>query len=148
MKRITEMIRRLEAFDPEEAILEAALHGTDEISQLVSDVQMYEQGVRGLDGEDITPPYTFVTVKIKTAKGQPTDRVTLRDTGDFHKSFHVRVEGDAFEVDATDPKTEKLKDKYGEGIMALTDEHLDDVVSRLLRPAVQNQFKAALYGSD
>jgi hypothetical protein len=35
-------------------------------------------------------PYAFSTVQIKKDKGQPYDRVTLKDTGAFQKSFSVK----------------------------------------------------------
>ena len=42
-------------------------------------------------GEDITPSYKPYTVMVKEQKGQPTDRVTLKDTGDFHRSITFEV---------------------------------------------------------
>lgn len=50
--------------------------------------QLYEQGINRL-GVDIMDyaPYSPVTIEIKKALGQPTNRVTLRDEGDFESSF-------------------------------------------------------------
>lgn len=50
--------------------------------------QLFEQGINRL-GVDIMDyaPYSPLTIAIKEEKGQPTNRVTLRDTGDFEASF-------------------------------------------------------------
>jgi len=44
------------------------------------------------DGSRLAPPYAASTVKAKTRKRQPTDRVTLKDTGAFHDSIKARPE--------------------------------------------------------
>ena len=53
--------------------------------------QLYDKGINRL-GVSIMDyaPYTPATVAIKRAKGQPTNRVTLRDTGDFHNDFFIK----------------------------------------------------------
>ena len=52
--------------------------------------QLFEQGINRL-GVDIMDyrPYTPLTIAIKEEKGQPTNRVTLRDEGDFESSFYI-----------------------------------------------------------
>ena len=74
--------------------------------------QLFEKGVNAL-GVSISSyrPYTDKTVEIKKMKGQPFDRVTLRDTGDFHSAFFVRVSRENFSIDSTDWKTKKLVKK-------------------------------------
>lgn len=87
--------------------------------------QLYELGVdrNGIDIFD-NIPYTFITQEYKRSVGQPADRVTLRDTGDFHRSFKIQTLSDSFEIYATDIKTELLVAKYGDSIMGLTDENI------------------------
>ena len=60
----------------------------DFILELNTQTQLYDQGV-GSDGNSIGK-YSNYTINIKKEKGQPTDRVTLKDTGEFYKSFRVR----------------------------------------------------------
>lgn len=74
------------------------------------------------DGNPISPPYTEVTKIIKRAKGQPTDRVTLRDTGAFQRRIFLRFAREAFDLDSSDPKTEELVFKYGDEIFGLNEE--------------------------
>jgi hypothetical protein len=87
--------------------------------------QLYDKGVRANN----TPvgseyPYTQFTKAIKARKGQRIDHVTLKDTGDFYKSFELIVTDKSFEIIAKDSKTEKLKDKYKPEILGLTEESI------------------------
>lgn len=76
---------------------------------------------KGIDSnsEDILPEYTQFTKDIKAAKGQPTDRVTLEDEGDFHSSITFDLNLDEIVYYATDEKTDKLLDKYGDNVLGL-----------------------------
>ena len=47
-----------------------------------------------------SPYYSKNTTRIKKNKNQPTDRVTLRDTGKFYKSFRVDFIVNGFEITA------------------------------------------------
>jgi hypothetical protein len=85
------------------------------------------------DGTSIEPPYSEVTRMIKRAKGQPVNRVTLKDEGDFHRSIQVEKQGGEFVMDATDFKTSRLVNKYGGNIFGFTDPNLD-----LVRETIKN----------
>lgn len=75
------------------------------------------------DGTDIEPEYKFVTTDIKLRKGQPTDRVTLKDTGDFYEGIFAETwDGKEVLIDSSDPKSGELKEKYGEGLFGITDD--------------------------
>ena len=43
----------------------------------------------------MSPPYAKSTKKRKARKGQPTNRITLKDAGDFHASITAKAERDA-----------------------------------------------------
>lgn len=62
------------------------------IVDMNAEEQLYEQGVNNL-GVSIMDyrPYSEITIEIKKAKGQPTNRVTLRDEGDFESSFFWKL---------------------------------------------------------
>lgn len=120
MGAITNLYNNLKNFDATQAAMLAIQATADEIVRLNGE-QMYE-GVRA-DGQPITPFYTPFTVKIKARKGQPTDRVTLRDTKVFHESGRVIVAGTKFTVNYNkDPKAAHLEKKYSEQIKGLGDE--------------------------
>ena len=73
-------------------------------------------------GEPITPPYTPFTVTKKQEKGQPYDRVTLKDTGAFYERIFVSRHGKDLIFGSTDSKTDELTEKYGYWIFGLKTE--------------------------
>jgi hypothetical protein len=81
--------------------------------------QMYS--VANADGTPIEPEYKPLTISIKNSVGQPTDRVTLKDTGAFYGSFFIVYGPKYFAIYAKDGKTRKLISKYGTEIFGLND---------------------------
>lgn len=110
-----------------EVVLESVKDNEAEILDLNIDSQLFQKGIDS-EGQAITPGYAPLTISIKRAKGQPTDRVTLRDTGDFHRSFQISYGSDAFDFFATDPKSQKLEQKYGSEIFGLTPDNLQETI--------------------
>jgi hypothetical protein len=114
--------------------IEDFLKNTDQVllgiiqegEEIVLDLNREEQLYEGKDaqGREIRPKYTPFTVSIKRIKGQPTDRVTLKDTGDFYQSFDIKYGPDYFEIIATDGKTKKLQRKYGPEVLGLNPDSL------------------------
>ncbi|NQU52439.1 MAG: hypothetical protein HQ522_07855 [Bacteroidetes bacterium] len=112
------------------------------IIELNSEEQLYEKGITR-DGVSIDSyaPYSEVTIEIKQAKGQPTGRVTLRDEGDFEKSFFIDIKEDSFEIKASDGKTEMLTMSYGSEILGLTDENLIELVRVYILPVLLKKLR-------
>ncbi len=109
--------------------------------------QLYDYGMNSLGIRiDTYEPYSPYTVRIKQEKGQPYDRVTLRDTGDFHKSFGVVFEPVGFYITSTDYKTQDLIDKYGARIFGLTSENKQDLTIKYVVPVVREEIKRELFG--
>lgn len=78
-------------------------------------------------------PYSPYTMQIKQAKGQPTDRLTLKDTGRFYESFKVVVGSDEFIIDANGQKSDtNLFDEYGDDILGLNKFSMDEFLEKLL----------------
>lgn len=96
---------------------------TDEVSEEIEDLNtgQLDHGIDS-EGQEITPFYTPFTVRLKKAKGQEADFVTLEDTGAFRRSFTTEVFRDRFEINATDSKRQELVDKYTKEIFGLTEE--------------------------
>lgn len=94
--------------------------------------------------EDITPPYRPRTVAIKTRKGQPTDRVTLRDTGDFYRGIFVETREQTFVIDSIDEKSGDLQEKYGEDIFGLGRTRRTEYVQETLKPVFLRNIKTEL----
>lgn len=117
------------------------------IVEMNAEKQLYTQGINSL-GVSIMSyrPYASLTKRIKAAKHQPASRVTLRDTGDFHKSFFVKTSENEFEINATDWKTDELKEKYGGGIFGLTEDNRNELAANYVYPELLEQAKKEIYG--
>lgn len=107
-----------------------------------TNAQLYTEGVNA-EGVKISSyrPYRPLTISIKKSKGQPTDRVTLKDTGDFHSSIKVELTPDGILFTATDRKTLELMAKYGDSILGLTDENLNAFSWGEIFPELLKQLK-------
>lgn len=66
-------------------------------------------------GKEIIPEYKQITIDIKKEKGQPTDRVTLKDTGEWHKSLFMKTESNKIFIDSDHELTSELLEKYDRG---------------------------------
>lgn len=117
----------------------------DVIVSAIANSQLYRRGING-KGEKIMDyrPYTARTVERKKKKGQPASRVTLRDTGEFHKSMFLVFDSEGFYVTASDYKTEFLTDKYGESIFRLTNENLNRILKSHIRKELVKRIKKAV----
>ena len=96
------------------------------------------------DNRDITPEYAPLTVEIKQAKGQPTSHVTLRDEGNFYAGIVAQVRGEAVALEGTDPKTQELQQKYGNRILGLSDQAVDEFREDYVRPELQAKTREIL----
>lgn len=101
----------------------------------------------GLDSNlrAIQPPYTPTTQRIKQRKGQPINRVTLRDTGDFYRGIDAVFNTSSKEINITssDDKTSDLEDKYGDALIGVSDIDIDWFRDLLLEE-VRNGLKSKL----
>lgn len=151
MKVITDLRKRVADFN--EALTSGRLiqniiwENEAYIVDLNAEEQLFEQGINRL-GVEISDyaPYSPVTIEIKAAKGQPTNRVTLRDEGDFESSFFLEVGTKQFEIKASDWKTEELIKKYGRQILGLTDENIAILIWQYIYPDLMNEAKKQIYG--
>lgn len=96
--------------------------------------QLYDKG-EDSKGSMIRPAYTPFTVRMKRKKGQPTDRVTWKDTGKLYKSIEVIVRGDEAEINVFNvPYYKKLVEKYGSEVIGIQEELLKDFVNNYVVP--------------
>ncbi|WP_426491073.1 hypothetical protein [Hymenobacter sp. 102] len=95
-------------------------------------------------GADIGPEYTDLTIALKQIKGQPTDRVTLRDEGDFYSGIVAKLSGKQFDLVGTDPKTAELEEKYGPDIIGLPDPALEEFRQDYVKPDLQQKTRDTL----
>lgn len=117
------------------------------ITDLNTKVQLFDYGedARGVQLAAVskTGGYAPSTIRIKTKKGQPTNRVTLKDTGDFYKSFDVQIKPNAdFSITSDSIKNGvDLHDRWGENIEGLQPENVVLVMDYLETEFYKNVFK-------
>lgn len=151
MKKITDLRKRVADFNGAltsgRLIQNIIWENETYIVDMNAEEQLFEQGINRL-GVEISDyaPYSPVTIQIKEAKGQPTNRVTLRDEGDFESSFFLEVGDKQFEIKASDFKTEDLIKKYGRQILGLTDENIAILIWQYIYPDLMNEAKKQIYG--
>lgn len=116
MASIRELMKRLEDLDVDKLAMESI---EDSKKELIEWQQGQLFAGKESSGGFIRPKYRANTVLIKRKKGQPTDRVTLKDTGDFYKGIFVDVRNVTYVIDSTDYKTPMLVNKYGKTIFGL-----------------------------
>lgn len=94
-----------------------SLNDSAEAYKRMNAEQMY-MGVRS-DGQAITPGYAASTIEQKKKKGQPYDRVTLRDTGLFHQKIMVYADNENIYIDSDVEYSKYLAERYTDKIFGL-----------------------------
>ena len=117
----------------------------DLIVEAIAEDQLFEQGIDG-DGQSLMSrrPYQPSTIRRKLRKGQPTDRVTLRDTGRFHDSMYLVFDEGGFYITSDDYKTPFLTKKYGPTIFKLTGSNFTRIMRDGIRKELVKRLKAEL----
>lgn len=114
------------------------------IIDLNTEEQLFEQGIDSLGAS--LGEYTTFTKAVKKAKGQRLDHITLEDTGEFYKSFAIKVQNGGFLIIADGQKEDtNLLDRYGKEILGLTDENLQiviDAIKEKLIPIIISKIMA------
>lgn len=108
-----------------------------------ADEQLYKLG-QDSKGSIIRPAYRPATIKLKKAKGQPTDRVTLKDTGRFHKTLIVTPKEEYVEISSDLEYAKYLFQKYGSDVLGIQEELLNEFVTRYVVPRIQEEAKQKL----
>lgn len=138
---LREIIRNFEKLTPEVLVFNA-LDRNPEIQKRILDLvrieQLFKKGVDG-DGRDLNTMtqsgfgYSASTKARKRRKNQPTNRVTLFDTGEFYKSFRLILNRSEFHIEAQGQKPNgNLFDDFGNAIIDLSNESIDRVVEMLI----------------
>jgi hypothetical protein len=119
--------------------------------------QLYFEGI-DIDGKKLKSgtfsaiannrPYSFTTEQIKKQKGQPIDRVTLYDTGQFYKTFKIVLTQDFdLQIIANTNKADGDLTETWEKIIGLTEENYQRAIKRaqeILISYISNQVNDAL----
>jgi hypothetical protein len=144
VRKLDALISRLNSFgaDVNEIMEKVVRENEDIIVEMNSEDQLFEKGITST-GVEISSyaPYQPMTLEIKQGKGQPTDRVTLRDERDFHRSFYIEFKSEGFQIKASDSKADELIFEYGPEIMGLSEENRIDLLHNYFLPAIIKYYK-------
>lgn len=105
--------------------------------------------IRGEDStgkrlDEIGGEYSPFTIQEKNKKRQPTNRVTLKDTGDFYMTFDVIPFKGGFIIEADTIKDGRnLEDDWGDDIIGLNDENIQ-LVLEFYKRAIQFKLNTVL----
>lgn len=142
MARPLDIIERMEQLKSEyETLITISVEDTAAEFGKLNTEQMYEGQLS--TGEAITPSYSANTVKIKKKKGQPYDRVTLKDTGDFYRGYHLQVISGELVEDSNVQYAPVLEKKYSPAIWGLNDANHEEYVNEFLAPDLQAKVSEA-----
>ncbi len=145
MEKLDRLRNKLKQFDDglQELIEKIVRDNEHIILDMNTEDQLYEQGIdrQGQSIQEKSGGYAPLTIQIKRMKGQPTNRVTLRDEGDFHRSFYIEYHSDGFEIKASDWKTEELKHQWGSSILGLTDKNFQEFLTDYVKPEIESYFE-------
>jgi hypothetical protein len=147
-KPITQKIAALQRLNETKALHD--LLRDKELQEYVFDLnrqnQLFDEGINS-EGEAlklIGGDYSKKTKRIKSDKGQPTNRVTLKDTGEFYSSFALRNTRDGFEIVADTIKDDQdLRTRWGNEILGLTSDSTGELAFRLV-PLIQDYIRKKL----
>lgn len=140
MNIIDQKIKKLEEFqDNQNQIVLDSVRNFERLILDMNQDQLEQFGIDS-DGKTIKPRYTPFTVSIKKRKGQPTDRVTLLDTGEFYEEFFVVYGSDYFAIGSYNEKAAALRLKYGDDIFGLIDNHVQELI-KTIHPDILQELK-------
>lgn len=141
---VRNLVYRLRRF---KSILDAELKNEimsheKEIIEMIAFGQLYERGIDGRGIEIMSyKPYKPSTIRKKLRKHQPTNRVTLKDTGSFYASLHLECDDEGFYVVSSQEKAKILKKVYGKTILKLSNANLKILLNNYIRPSLKEKMK-------
>lgn len=140
-----ERIRRIREL-PEKLLkktLEVVKENEKTVVSDITDIQLY---TLGQDGQGVSlGEYAPSTIKRKKSKGQPTNRVTLLDTGEYHQSHRLELTSDGVEVKADAVNGDyELRSRYGDDILVWSDKNQDEFIEKVLKEALIKYLKDVL----
>ena len=127
--------------DLQNAINNSIQESISQNNQVILELQTQEQMYQGIDskGIDIKPAYADSTIKIKRRKGQPTDRVTLFDSGEFYKSLEVIAGKNDAIIRTIISYSVFLVNKYAD-ILGLDEENWTVFLEKYTIPTIKKNF--------
>lgn len=123
----------------DEAVKEAFRKYDFVIIDYLTNKQWFQKGQKS-DGKIIKPAYSRITIKIKKKKGDPYDRVTLRDTGKLYRSIELIIGDRAIIAKVGVDYYKKLEEKYGKRILGIQDQFLEEFCENYIIPQIRKNI--------
>jgi hypothetical protein len=125
----------------QKAVNDSIQESINQNNKVILELQTQEQMYQGIDskGIDIKPAYADSTIKIKRKKFQPTDRVTLFDTGAFYNSLEVIAGNNDAVIRTIISYSVYLVDKYAD-ILGLDEENWTVFLEKYTIPTIKKNF--------
>jgi len=128
---LEDLVKRFEGINIEQIYQKILKKMEEQIIDLNTEMQLFKKGIDS-DGQPLPMPYAQRTIAHKKSEGQPIDRITLRDTGAFHRGFFVQYRKGFFQLYSKDDKAKKLEQEWGEEIFGLTDESIGFIIPEII----------------
>lgn len=109
------------------------------ILDYIRNKQLFQKGEK-YDGKKIKPGYSRITIKIKQKKGDPYDRVTLKDTGKFYNTMQLFLGQSYIYVTINVSYYDKLEKKYGRKIIGLQEQFLEEFAENYIIPELKKRI--------
>lgn len=142
---IDEKIKRLKEFQSNASkyAIDALVDNDNIVLDMNFGEQLYMEGVNRNNVPIMDyKPYAPATEVYKQAKGQPYDRVTLTDEGDFASGGELqRLSDTSAEILSNDEKSTWLQDKYGKEILGLKPDNMQEIREFYIKPALLAKLK-------
>ncbi len=146
MEALTRLAKRLKNLDINEILYE--IYQKKEFQDLTIDQNLVEQLFKyGIDSKgNSLGEYKPSTIKAKKRKGQPYDRITLIDHGDFYETYVFTALKDGMNL-FMDGKKENgdLFRRYGKDVLGLTDKSLE-TISKMVADGIIEYIKKEVAG--
>jgi len=126
-----------------ESVKEAVRKFDFVILDYLTNKQWFQKGQK-LDGKEIKPAYSRITVSIKQKKGDPYDRVTLRDTGRLYRSIDILAGERSAIARISVPYFADLVKKYGNRILGIQDIFIVDFAENYVLPILTKNINDSI----
>lgn len=102
------------------------------MTDFITNKQLFREGIDG-DGKKLAG-YKRTTIRLKLRKGQPADRTTTVDEGDFHASIKIEAFSDRFEVSSNVTHDKYIIKRYGKNVLKITRENMREFMTVYFLP--------------
>jgi len=106
------------------------------LKDFIINKQLFREGIDGKNKR--LPGYSRTTIRLKIGKGDPADRTTLRDKGDFYSSIQIDAFDNHFEVSSNVNHDKFILKRYGRDVLRITDENFRDFLINYYLPKLKN----------